>query len=218
MEHTPHEEIYYNANGQKDYLPLLKDPSTPAKMMEDIVDRISTLELKKLAFQHPNISQRSVRYVLEKADKKPYQQELIEYAFNYTHIDSTEYQRLKDYYNKAGRLQTFLNLSIQQNNIFPERMTTIATMLNVFNNEDMKIFQSIILNDNCSKEAFAAMFDTIKDPIRGPSSITWSLIIKAHAPTLINHKNFPQNLADEFFKNTGLDWFLSDAAKDVFLF
>lgn len=213
--HTPHEEIYYNANNQKDYIPLLQDPSVDKKIIHDVVDRISTLELKKLALQHPNISLLDVRYILDKADKKPYHQELIEYAINYYPIDNKSYQIMKDRSNKANRLQILLLDSIRENKIFPEAMTRLAKSLDVTNNRDMMIFQSIISNDECPKEAFEAMFESIKIPTH---FMTWALMVKSNAPILMKHKNFPHDRISIFFEETGLEWFLSDSAKDVFLF
>lgn len=212
---TEHEKLYYDANIQKDYLPLILDPSTPEKIIRDIADRISILDLKLQIIKHPNIPIRSVRYILDKADKKPYQKDIISAIFNNVEkMNISEYQHFKDYYNKAGRLQSILLESIKTGQIDVNRYSSILTWLNLQGDQaDMKIAAAMLTDDNCNSETFEIMFNYL-----GLDFMTFTLLVKSVILKLTSNKNFPHDAAAEFFKKTGFDWFLSEETKSIFLF
>ena len=76
--HSEQGIAFADSSKQKDWEPILKDPDTPEEVITSIVDSLTFLPLKMLAFKHPNISEKSQRYMIDKADKKEYLKEIIE--------------------------------------------------------------------------------------------------------------------------------------------
>lgn len=96
---------YYDAENQKDYEPLLKDPNTSSELLLRMVDMITNIPLKKLALMNPNIPEKSQNYILDKADKKPYYKELVETFFaGPKKLTELHWIRLRKHFNIAGRL------------------------------------------------------------------------------------------------------------------
>ena len=135
---SEHEIAYYDADGQKEYESLLKDPSTPSEIIDRIVDSITLVPLKILAFKHPNITFRSQKYMLEKADKKPYYNELVDAFFSGpTKLTDFNWIGLRKNFNTAGRLDlATVQLMESQSDAFSTEK--LGVILNTFADSGLK--------------------------------------------------------------------------------
>ena len=105
------EIAFFQAENQKEYESILNDPNTPEKVISMIVDGITLTHLKILAILHPNINIRSIKYIIEKADKKGNQKDLIKAYLNSSKLDLSSWYDMRKYYNVAGKLFFFGQLA-----------------------------------------------------------------------------------------------------------
>lgn len=208
------EIAYFQAENQKDYEPILKDPNTPEKVISDIVDRITLVPLKVLAFKHPNISSRSQRYMIEKADKKKYQKELIEAYWSNPKFKFEDVESMLKYYNTANRFVKFTTELIEENKSFTseqlaalidllcQKGTNFELMLAILKHKssDIKVFTSTVV-------AFAAQ---LADKTGGLAGEIQVLMKK--------HKNYTAEAAEKLYTMTGNDVWLPDEVKELFIF
>lgn len=125
------EIAYFDAVSQKDYDPILKDPNTPTKVITDIVDRITLVPLKILALKHPNISSRSQKYILEKADKTKSQKDIIKaFLTSPNPLLAYDWRDIRKYYNTAQRLDLIsVELIMEQADISTYNLDVILNTL-----------------------------------------------------------------------------------------
>lgn len=103
------EILYMDVENQKDYEPLLLDKNTPTKIIDDMVNRITLPKLKIIALKHPNISEKSQRYILEKADKKPYHEDIVEaFLSNKKPLTQHGWLKILKTLNKGNRFEIII--------------------------------------------------------------------------------------------------------------
>lgn len=201
---------YYLINKQKDFEPLLKDPETPESVMTDIVDRITLVPLKLLAIKHPNISDRSIYYLLEKADRKKYQKELIAELLKRDDLTHEVMQKIRDYYNKAGRFDSIVTELLNENadistNTLEKYLGTITFYAS---SKEVPVILSILNHKNSNKAMLKQFLFTNSNVLMLPETIK----------AIKNLKNFDSEIATEMFSKSNNDIWLSDDIKDIFLF
>lgn len=211
---SEHEIAYYDAEGQKEYEPLLRDPSTPSELIDRMVDSITLIPLKILAFKHPNVTSRSQRYMLEKADKKPYYNELLEAFFsNEKDLPKDVWIKFRKNYNTAGRLDlATITLMEEQKDVFTT--SKLKVILNSFADTGLK-------STKVAERYLLAIFEHKNFDV---SILDGELCREAyifHNTDMLNALNATKRKEEIFVKLyeiTGdADW-LPTSVKDIFLF
>lgn len=202
------EIAYFQAENQKDYDPILKDPNTPTKVITDIVDRITLVPLKILALKHPNINERSILYILEKADKKAYQKDLIEAYIETNKLNEGMWIKIKKFYNVAKRTEKII-IELLKNNINVD-----IDMLNLFLNtltddDDLKFIwvDVIFKHKNFKPEIVEGDF------FRRYRNFAFNDVLKS-----AKESKFENEIRLIFFKMTNDTWFLPKTATEIFIF
>lgn len=205
------EIAYFQADSQKDYESILKDPETSEKIISDIVDRITLVPLKILAFKHPNITERSQRYMLEKADKKPYQKELIA-AFLEGNLSDKNWANIKKNYNTAQRTELFvIELLREQIDIGIDKLDIILNTI-----KDDKTLQTIGFN-TISAILNHKNFDV--NILKGKLfSTNPSILAYNHMKQIIENAPQSAEISSTLYEITGREDILPQIAKDIFLF
>jgi len=208
------EIAYFQAENQKDYEPILKDPNTPEKVVNDIVDRITLVPLKILAFKHPNISERSQRYMLEKADKKKYQKELIEaYITSDTKISGTGWIQMRRFYNTAQRFdKAVIELLNEQADIPYDKLDIMLNNLGSEGIKKEKMLVEYIGAITNHKNFKADMLDGdlfLDDP---------NLMDNEDILKVISTSTHKKDIYMKFYEITQNEVWLPQEAKDLFLF
>jgi len=203
---------YYLANNQKDYEELLKDPDTPEKIITDIVDRITLVPLKILAFKHPNISARSQRYMLEKADKKKYQKDLIiAFLTSDVDLDLKNWIQIKKYYNTAKRTEKFvIEILNDQEDVSLQKLDVILNSIKDDKNLQTIGFntvESVLHHKNFRPKILHGDFFTNNDVT------SYNKIME-----IIKTSPHQKDIMSTLYNITGKDEFLPQEAKDLFLF
>ena len=208
------EIAYFQAENQKDYEPLLKDQNTPEKVISDIVDRITLVPLKVLAFKHPNLSISSKRYMLEKADKKKYQKELIEAFLLGKSISISEWKNLREYYNTAQRLDKIvIELLNEGVDIEKEKLDIILNTLTQCNTKETHMtayIEAIINHNNFDMKYLTGEF--FRDRLLPKVNLREDIM------EILKRSNLKNELFEQFYALTNNEMFLPQEAKDLFLF
>jgi hypothetical protein len=205
------EIAYFQADNQKDYEPILKDPNTPEKVISDIVDRITLVPLKVLAFKHPNISERSQRYMLEKADKKKYQKELIG-AFLEGNLTEKNWNQIKEYYNVAKRTEKLvIELINEQIDVDVDKLDIILNTIK--DDKDLQtigfaMVEAIFKHKNFNVKILHGELFT-----KNPGLLAYNHIMK-----VIEESPYKAEIATTLYEITGREEVLPQEAKDLFLF
>lgn len=207
---SEHEIAYYDAETQKEYEPLLKDPLTPQHVIYDIAERITLLPLKILALHHPNVTAATQRYILSKADKKPYQKELIEaFIANTNGLNMDNLAKIRKFYNTANRFDIcVVELIESQSDIFTTHNLDIV--FNILNRVD-KLLERFLLAVFEHKNFNVSILDG--DFLKKPGTITG--ITFQNAVFATKNKSV---ILGRLYENTGDPKWLPQEAKDIFLF
>ncbi len=211
------EIAFHDSENQKDWEPLLRDPNTPTNVIKDIVDRITLLPLKILAFKHPNIDERAQAYMLSKADNKAYQKDLIEaFLSNSKNLEEQTWTKIRKFHNTAGRFDIcILELLEEQSDVFTkQKLDVILNALgdipgvNVNKMKYLERWLKVIMgHKNFDVSILAGTFFTTK--------------LKPSDPRVINVVKELKNKEDisyAFYKMTNEEVWLSDEAKELFIF
>lgn len=203
------EIAYFNAEKQKDYEPLLRDPETPPKIIRDIVDRITLVPLKVLALRHPNIGASQIKYILEKADKKKYQKELIKAFLEGPGMSLTDFENLLNHYNQANRLTGFILELIWADEVDISEKN-LESYLGTFtlSSGNAKVVGKL-LN---SKRATDKMVMTVYNSPRN-SSVSDEIFFEAFK----EYHDF-ENIRIDLYEVEQSEIWISDEAKNMFLF
>lgn len=210
---SEHEIVYYDAVGQKEYEPLLRDPTTPADLVDRIVDWLTLIPLKILAFKHPNITVRSQRYMLEKADKKPYQKQLIEaYISNEKTLTTEGWVRIKNSVNTANRFDIAVTELLEaQSDVFtPANLKVIFNAFPSFGTKTV-LFERFLLAIFEHKNFTVDVIDgeLFRDPF---------IFHKTPVLNAMNATKRKEEIFVKLYEITGdADW-LPTSVKDIFLF
>ena len=145
---SEHEIAYYDAETEKDYESLLHDPGVNKVLLANIATDVTTLPLKILVLQHPNVDHISQKYILGRADKKPYYETIVETFFsNNKNLDEKVWLSLREDYNVAGRLDiaTMNILENQSDAISKQKLDVIFNSLEVTGIKDLKYAERYLL-------------------------------------------------------------------------
>ncbi len=203
------EIAYYDANSQKDYETILNDPNTPTSVITDMVDRITLISLKILALKHANISKSSIKYILEKSDNKPYQISFIETFWLFSSQKSQEFiSELIKYYNVAKRFQKITN-ELLEDQIDVSSLDLSNYLVSLpFDGMNIPSVKAILKHKN---------FDL--NTLKTLRSIFYNQQFPDYIINLIKVTSIYNNdIMIELFNDTGDDRWLSDDAKNIFLF
>lgn len=219
MERSKHEEMYFAADKQKDYEPLLKDPTTPESIITDIVDRITLLPLKILALNHPNISERSQRYLIDKADRKDYLKDIVEnFLKNPKPLNQNNWLQLRQFYNKAERFDICVMELLEEQASFltSDKLDVIFNSLgDAYGNH-----RKGLKKEKNMERYFMAVVDHKNFDVN-------SLDGEIHQKGRIIYEDFLKQISasrnkdviyGKLYEITGNDAFLPQEAKDIFLF
>lgn len=204
------EIAYYDANSQKDYESILKDLNTPESVITDMVDRITLVPLKVLALQHPHISMRSIKYILEKADNKPYQATLIETFWLHSSYRKLQpfITELIKYYNTAKRFQKITN-DLLENQIEVTSLELSNYLLSIpFDGMHNASVKAILKHKNFDKKVLSVL-----------KAIFYNQSFPDFVVELIKiSPMYNPEVMSDLFDSSGDDRWLSNDAKDIFLF
>lgn len=214
---SSHQDLYYKAEKQKDYEPLLKDPTTPESIIDNIVDRITLLPLKILALKHPNISKRSQRYIIDKADRKEYLKEIVEsYLSNPKNLNSENWQRIRTWMNKAQRFDIcVMELLEEQNDIF-----TVQKLDTILNNFGKGFGSKLNLKEKDLNRYLAAVlnhknFDV--ESLKG-SFFKLNTFNESDISKMVSKGPNKEKIYLKFYEITNNEIWLPSDATDIFLF
>lgn len=203
------EIAYYDAPSQKSYEPILKDLNTPESVITDMVDRITLVPLKILALKHQNISMRSIKYILEKADNKPYQESLIETFWLFSkHKTQPFITELIKYYNTAKRFQKITN-DLLENQIEVTSLELSNYLLSIpFDGMHNASVKAILKHKNFDKKVLSVL-----------KAIFYNQLFPDFVVELIKiSPMYNPEVMSDLFDSSGDDRWLSNDAKDIFLF
>lgn len=203
------EIAYYDAKSQKDYENILKDPNTPESVITDMVDRITLVPLKILALKHQNISMRSIKYILEKADNKPYQESLIETFWLFSkHKTQPFIGELIKYYNVSKRFQKITNDLLEDQIEVTSDDLSIYLLSVPFDGMNIACVKAVLKHKNFDKKTLNVL-----------SSIFFNQLFPDYIVELIKiSPMYNAEIMSELFDASGDDRWLSTDAKDIFLF
>jgi hypothetical protein len=205
------EIAFFQAENQKEYESILNDPNTPEKVISMIVDGITLTHLKILAILHPNINIRSIKYILEKADKKGNQKDLIKAFLNSSKLDLSSWYDMRKYYNVARRFDIYV-LEILKEESFSAVVLLVMLIGTNYEKKDkysVMLIETIAQHKNMTAEYLNIWLDRLESSVLNEPKII----------EIIKHNNHisTANLI-KLYEKTKNEEYLTKEAKDIFLF
>ena len=213
------EIAFFQAENQKDYESILNDPNTPEKVISMIVDGITLTHLKILAILHPNINIRSIKYILEKADKKGNQKDLIKAFLNSSKLDLSSWYDMRKYYNVAHRFDIYTLEILKEESISADALLVmligtnydmlIGTNYEKNDKYSVMLIETIIQHKNMTAEYLNIWLDRLESSVLNEPKIIEIIKHNTHISTA--------NLI-KLYEKTKNEEYLTKEAKDIFLF
>lgn len=205
------EIAFFQAENQKEYESILNDPNTPEKVISMIVDGITLTHLKILAILHPNINIRSIKYILEKADKKGNQKDLIKAFLNSSKLDLSSWYDMRKYYNVASRFDIYTLEILKEESISADALLVmlIGTNYEKKDKYSVMLIETIAQHKNMTAEYLNIWLDRLESSVLNEPKII----------EIIKHNNHisTANLI-KLYEKTKNEEYLTKEAKDIFLF
>lgn len=205
------EIAFFQAENQKEYESILNDPNTPEKVISMIVDGITLTHLKILAILHPNINIRSIKYILEKADKKGNQKDLIKAYLNSSKLDLSSWYDMRKYYNVASRFDIYTLEILKEESISADALLVmlIGTNYEKKDKYSVMLIETIAQHKNMTAEYLNIWLDRLESSVLNEPKII----------EIIKHNNHisTANLI-KLYEKTKNEEYLTKEAKDIFLF
>lgn len=205
------EIAFFQAENQKEYESILNDPNTPEKVISMIVDGITLTHLKILAILHPNINIRSIKYILEKADKKGNQKDLIKVFLNSSKLDLSSWYDMRKYYNVASRFDIYTLEILKEESISADALLVmlIGTNYEKKDKYSVMLIETIAQHKNMTAEYLNIWLDRLESSVLNEPKII----------EIIKHNNHisTANLI-KLYEKTKNEEYLTKEAKDIFLF
>lgn len=205
------EIAFFQAENQKEYESILNDPNTPEKVISMIVDGITLTHLKILAILHPNINIRSIKYILEKADKKGNQKDLIKAFLNSSKLDLSSWYDMRKYYNVARRFDIY-TLEILKEESFSAVVLLVMLIGTNYEKKDkysVMLIETIVQHKNMTAEYLNIWIDRLENAVLNEPKIIEIIKHNTHISTA--------NLI-KLYEKTKNEEYLTKEAKDIFLF
>ena len=205
------EIAFFQAENQKEYESILNDPNTPEKVISMIVDGITLTHLKILAILHPNINIRSIKYILEKADKKGNQKDLIKAFLNSSKLDLSSWYDMRKYYNVARRFDIY-TLEILKEESFSAVVLLVMLIGTNYEKKDkysVMLIETITQHKNMTAEYLDIWLDRLENVVLNEPKIIEIIKHNSHISTA--------NLI-KLYEKTKNEEYLTKEAKDIFLF
>ena len=161
------EIAFFQAENQKEYESILNDPNTPEKVISMIVDGITLTHLKILALLHPNINIRSIKYILEKADKKGNQKDLIKAFLNSSKLDLSSWYDMRKYYNVARRFDIYTLEILKEESISADALLVmlIGTNYEKKDKYSVLLIETITQHKNMTAEYLNIWIDRLENAV-----------------------------------------------------
>jgi len=130
---------YRAAINQSDYKPLLEDPNTPESIITSIIDSLTIKDLKIIALKHPNIIERSQRYILETSIKENYYKEIVEvFLSNKKDLSEDNWVKIRKWYNPKLKFDIcVIELLDEQSDIFSKQKLDVILNALVINKDNI---------------------------------------------------------------------------------
>lgn len=205
------EIAFFQAENQKEYESILNDPNTPEKVISMIVDGITLTHLKILAILHPNINIRSIKYILEKADKKGDQKDLIKAFLNSSKLDLSSWYDMRKYYNVARRFDIY-TLEILKEESFSAVVLLVMLIGTNYEKKDkysVMLIETIAQHKDMTAEYLDIWLDRLENVVLNEPKIIEIIKHNTHISTA--------NLI-KLYEKTKNEEYLTKEAKDIFLF
>lgn len=205
------EIAFFQAENQKEYESILNDPNTPEKVISMIVDGITLTHLKILAILHPNINIRSIKYILEKADKKGNQKDLIKVFLNSSKLDLSSWYDMRKYYNVARRFDIYTLEILKEESISADALLVmlIGTNYEKKDKYSVMLIETIAQHKNMTAEYLNIWIDRLESSVLNEPKIIEIIKHNYHISTT--------NLI-KLYEKTKNEEYLTKEAKDIFLF
>ena len=205
------EIAFFQAENQKEYESILNDPNTPEKVISMIVDGITLTHLKILAILHPNINIRSIKYILEKADKKGNQKDLIKAFLNSSKLDLSSWYDMRKYYNVARRFDIYALEILKEESISADALLVmlIGTNYEKKDKYSVMLIETITQHKNMTAEYLNIWIDRLENVVLNEPKIIEIIKHNTHISTA--------NLI-KLYEKTKNEEYLTKEAKDIFLF
>lgn len=205
------EIAFFQAENQKEYESILNDPNTPEKIISMIVDGITLTHLKILAILHPNINIRSIKYILEKADKKGNQKDLIKAFLNSSKLDLSSWYDMRKYYNVARRFDIYALEILKEESISADALLVmlIGTNYEKKDKYSVMLIETIVQHKNMTTEYLNIWLDRLESSVLNEPKIIEIIKHNTHISTA--------NLI-KLYEKTKNEEYLTKEAKDIFLF
>ena len=205
------EIAFFQAENQKEYESILNDPNTPEKVISMIVDGITLTHLKILAILHPNINIRSIKYILEKADKKGNQKDLIKTFLNSSKLDLSSWYDMRKYYNVARRFDIYTLEILKEESISADALLVmlIGTNYEKKDKYSVMLIETITQHKNMTAEYLNIWIDRLENAVLNEPKIIEIIKHNTHISTA--------NLI-KLYEKTKNEEYLTKEAKDIFLF
>lgn len=205
------EIAFFQAENQKEYESILNDPNTPEKVISMIVDGITLTHLKILAILHPNINIRSIKYILEKADKKGNQKDLIKAFLNSSKLDLSSWYDMRKYYNVARRFDIYTLEILKEESISADALLVmlIGTNYEKKDKYSVMLIETITQHKNMTAEYLNIWIDRLENAVLNEPKIIEIIKHNTHISTT--------NLI-KLYEKTKNEEYLTKEAKDIFLF
>ena len=205
------EIAFFQAENQKEYESILNDPNTPEKVISMIVDGITLTHLKILAILHPNINIRSIKYILEKADKKGNQKDLIKAFLNSSKLDLSSWYDMRKYYNVARRFDIYALEILKEESISADALLVmlIGTNYEKKDKYSVMLIETITQHKNMTAEYLNIWIDRLENAVLNEPKIIEIIKHNTHISTA--------NLI-KLYEKTKNEEYLTKEAKDIFLF
>ncbi len=205
------EIAFFQAENQKEYESILNDPTTPEKVISMIVDGITLSHLKILAILHPNIDIRSIKYILEKADKKGNQKDLIKAYLNSSKFDLSSWYDMRKYYNVARRFDIYTLEILKEESISADALLVmlIGTNYEKKDKYSVMLIETITQHKNMTAEYLNIWIDRLENAVLNEPKIIEIIKHNTHISTT--------NLI-KLYEKTKNEEYLTKEAKDIFLF
>ncbi len=205
------EIAFFQAENQKEYESILNDPNTPEKVISMIVNGITLTHLKILAILHPNINIRSIKYIIEKADKKGNQKDLIKAFLNSSKLDLSSWYDMRKYYNVASRFDIYTLEILKEESISADALLVmlIGTNYEKKDKYSVMLIETIAQHKNMTAEYLNIWLDRLENVVLNEPKII----------EIIKHNNHisTANLI-KLYEKTKNEEYLTKEAKDIFLF
>ncbi len=205
------EIAFFQAENQKEYESILNDPNTPERVISMIVDGITLTHLKILAILHPNINIRSIKYILEKADKKGNQKDLIKAFLNSSKLDLSSWYDMRKYYNVARRFDIYALEILKEESISADALLVmlIGTNYEKKDKYSVMLIETITQHKNMTAEYLNIWLDRLENVVLNEPKIIEIIKHNTHISTT--------NLI-KLYEKTKNEEYLTKEAKDIFLF